>query len=317
MAIVATPSDLRYPARFAAARREGVWVRQDACSRYGVGRVRAELSARRWQAPVSTVVVTHNGPLTEEQRMWVVLLAAPRGTVLFGLSAAAHDGLRGFEPDSLSVVIPGSSYDPRNGQLDVPDDWNVRVRWSTKLGPEDVNPVALPPRTRLPRSVVDEASERIPERRSRALVLAAVQQRRARTAALWNALSRRGRCRNRAIIVESIRDAEGGIESLPEREFELQRRRLRLPEPGRQRVLQRRDGRYFLDNDWPTLGIRVEIHGIPHSEVHQWDEDLLRQNDISIDGSGLLIFSSYAIRHVQSRVGSQLLDMFRRRGWRG
>ncbi len=249
--------------------------------------------------------------------MWVVLLAAPRGTVLFGLSAAVHDGLRGFEPDHLCVVIPGSSYDPRKGQLDVPDDWNMRVRWSTKLGPQDVNPLALPPRTRLPRSIIDEASERIPERRSRVLVLAAVQQRRARTAALWDALSRRGRCRNRAIIVESVRDAEGGIESLPEREFELQRRRLRLPEPARQRVLQRRDGRYYLDNDWPSLGIRVEIHGIPHSEIRQWDEDLLRQNDISIDGSGLLIFSSYAIRHLQTRVDGQLLDMFRRRGWPG
>lgn len=171
-------------------------------------------------------------------------------------------------------------------------------------------------RYRLARSILDEASQRIAERRSRALVLAAVQQRRTRTAALWDALSRRGRCRNRAIIVESIRDAEGGIESLPEREFDLLRRRLHLPEPNRQRAIQRGDGRYFLDNDWPEFGVRTEIHGIPHSEVGQWDDDLLRQNDISISG-GLLIFSSYAIRHLQTRVGSQLVSMFRRGGWPG
>ncbi len=121
---------------------------------------------------------------------------------------------------------------------------------------------------------------------------------------------------NRAIIVESVRDAEGGIESLPEREFDLLRRQLRLPEPSRQRVMRRRDGRYFLDNEWPDFGVRTEIHGIPHSEIRQWDDDLLRQNDISIDG-GLLVFSSYGIRHLQSRVGGQLLSMFRRRGWRG
>lgn len=220
MATLATPSEPIFLAHLDMARRDGVWLRQNACSRYGVGRVRAELAARRWQAPVSSVVITHNGQLTPDQRMWVVLLAAPRGTVLFGLSGAVYDGLRGFDPDTLSVVAPGSSYDPRQGELDLPDDWNVRLRWSTKLGPADVNPAAVPPRTRLARRVIDEASQRIPERRSRALVLATVQQRRVSTAGFWDALSRRGRCRNRAILVESIRDAEGGIESLPEREFD-------------------------------------------------------------------------------------------------
>lgn len=262
------------------------------------------------------VVVQHNGPLTSDQRMWVALLSAPPGALLHGLCAAAYDGLRGFSLDGLTLVVPGSSRNPTRRQLDLPADWNVSVRWSTKLGPDDVNVAAVPPRTRLGRSILDAASERVPERRARVVVLAAVQQRLVRTAALWDALSRRGRCRHRALIVESIRDAEGGIESLPEREFYLLRRRLRLPEPSRQRVLRRRDGRYFLDNDWPDFGIRTEIHGIPHSEIWQWDDDLLRQNDISIEG-GLLMFSSYGIRRLQSRVGNQLVTMFRRRGWRG
>ncbi|MBA3233275.1 MAG: hypothetical protein H0T17_04925 [Propionibacteriales bacterium] len=299
-----------------AAREAGVWSRRDACLLFGEPRVRAQLAGRRWQAPLPSVLVTHNGSLTDEQRMWVVLLGAPPGVRLHGLSAAVHDGLRGLEPDGLTIVMPGASRNPARAQLEVPVEWEVRLRWSTMLGPDDVNNDALPPRTRFPRSIVDAASERVPERRSRVIVLAAVQQRRARPAALWDALSRRGRCRNRAIIVESIRDAEGGIESLPERGFELQRRRLGLPEPARQRVMQRGDRRYYLDDEWPDLGIRVEIHGIPHSEVRQWDDDLLRQNDISIQG-GLLVFSSYAIRHLQPRVDRQLLDMFRSRGWRG
>jgi hypothetical protein len=88
--------------------------------------------------------------------------------------------------------------------------------------------------------------------------------------------------RSHRIIAESVRDAEGGIESLPEREFELIRRRVRLPSPNRQQVLRRSDGRYYLDNDWPAFGVRVEIHGIPHMEVRNWDSDLLRQNDLSI-----------------------------------
>ena len=51
-------------------------------------------------------------------------------------------------------------------------------------------------------------------------------------------------------------------------------------------------------------------------QVRNWDDDLLRQNDISIAGGGLLIFSSYAVRHAQPRVEAQLVEMFRRRGWR-
>lgn len=305
------------PAHIAdAARSVDVLSFADAARLYGVGHVRAQLSGRRWQAPSPLVVVRHNGPLTDAQRMWVALLSAPGGTLLHGLSAAAHDGLTGLSPDALTFVLPGAARDPRKNPLRLPDDWPVQLRWSTKLGPEDVNDRAVPPRTRLPRSIVDAASERVAERRARVIVLACVQQRLLRTPALWDALSRRGRCRNRAIIVESIRDAEGGIESLPEREFDLIRRARHLPEPHRQRVLQRPDGRYYLDSDWPQFGVRTEIHGIPHSEVRNWDSDLLRQNDINIEGGGLLVFSSYAVRHLQQRAGEQLERMFRSRGWR-
>lgn len=299
-----------------AANLAGVWARRDACTRFGEARVRAELAGRRWQAPLALVIVTHNGPITDEQRMWVALLGAPPGAMLHGLSAAGYDGLRGLTPDGLSIVIPGASRNPRRSQLELPDDWGVRLRWSTELSSLDVNDMAVPPRTRMPRSILDAASERVPERRSRVIVLAAIQQRCTQPAALWEALTRRGRCRNRQLIVESILDADGGIESLPEREFVLQVRRLRLPEPSRQRVLQRRDGRYYLDNDWPDWGIRVEIHGIPHSEVRNWDSDLLRQNDITIEGGGLLVFSSYAIRWLGHKVEKQLRAMFRSRGWR-
>jgi hypothetical protein len=264
---------------------------------------------------VPHVVVTHNGPLTDEQRLWVALLGAPPGALLHGPSAAVQDGLRGLTPDGLTLVIPGSSCNPAKAQLDLPSDWGVEVRWSRVLGPEDVHALGVPPRTRMPRSIVDAASERVSPLRSRVIVLAAVQQRLVTTAALWDALSRRGRCRHRALIVESIRDASGGIESLPEREFELLRRRRGLPAPSRQSVLRRVDGRYYLDNDWPELGMRAEVHGIPHSEVRNWDHDLLRQNDITIAGGGLLIFSSYAIRHLDRVVGDQLARLFASRGY--
>jgi hypothetical protein len=297
-----------------AAGEVGVWTRRAAVLVHGEAYVRAQLKARRWTTPLPHVVVNHNGPLSDEQRLWIALLGAPPGALLHGLSAAVWDGLRGLTPDGLTLVIPSPSRNPARAQLDRPGDWKVEVRWSTMLGPEDVHAHALPPRTRLPRSIVDAASEKVSPLRSRVIVLAAVQQRLVTTVALWDALSRRGRCRHRALIVESIRDAGGGIESLPEREFELLRRRRGLPAPSRQSVLRRADGRYYIDNDWPDFGIRAEIHGIPHSEVRNWDHDLLRQNDITIAGGGLLVFSSYAIRHLDRVVSDQLARLFATRG---
>lgn len=174
------------------ARRCQVWRRSHLALRLGVSKIRAQLDARRWQAPLPLVLVTHNGPLTEQQRMWSVLMAAPPGTMLHGLSGLAYDGLRGLRPDAMTFVMPAGSVNARHGQLALPNDWNVSLRWSTELSPADANSLAIPPRTRRARSVVDAASERVAERRARVIVLAAVQQGLVRTPALWDALSRRG-----------------------------------------------------------------------------------------------------------------------------
>ncbi len=295
----------------------GVLTRQGAIQAYGKSRVRAQLAAKRWQAPTSRVVILHNGPPSEDQRVWAALLSGPPGTLLHGLSGAEYDGLRGLPADRLTLLLPGSSRSCVGRMQRIIDEWQVAVRWSTVLGRIDVHPLAVPPRTRLPRSLVDAAAERVPPRRARVIILAGVQQRLVRAPALSDALSRRGHCRNRAVIAEAIIDASGGIQSLPEADFNTIRRRYHLPQPRRQQVLQRPDGRYFLDNDWPEFGVRAEIHGIPHFEVPNWDNDLRRQNEISIEGGGLLLFSSFATRHLQAQVGDQLVRMLRRRGWSG
>jgi hypothetical protein len=315
----AEPPHLRAARTSAArqfARAHGVLARIEANRDFGRGHVDAQVVARRWQCPVESVVVLHNGPLTNEQQMCVSLLAAPIGTVVGALSAALCDGMHGFRPDSLTLVAPGSARNHRRSACDAVD-WPVSLKWSTMLGPEDVMSQASPPRTRLPRSILDAASERVSKARARVLVLAAVQQRLTQPPAMWDALSRRGRCRNRVIIAQSILDAVGGIESLPEQAYDMILRDRRLPRPRRQQPVQRQDGRYYLDNDWPEFGVRAEIHGIPHIRVANWNEDLLRQNDITISDGGLLVFSSYAVRYQARRVGDQTEAMLRRRGWRG
>lgn len=276
---------------------------------YGAGRVRAQLAAGRWQRPLRGVVVTHNGPLTEDQRRLVALHGAAPGTVFGGLTALALDGFTGFEEDEVHLVLPEGV-----GRPTAP--WVV-PHWSTVLDPRDVHPWRCPPRTRTARSLVDAASWQRHPRRARAIVLAGVQQRLTSTRHLRDALSRRGPCRHRRLITESILDSAGGIQSLPERDVEQIRRRFHLPEPSRQSPVRRRDGRYFLDLEWRQYDVGAEIHGIPHLQVVQWESDLERANEIVIEGPRLLIFSSYATRHESDRVGHQLVRLLRRGGWTG
>jgi hypothetical protein len=291
--------------------QQQVLTSAQARAAFGRDRVRAQLDARRWQCPRRGVVVLHNGPLTAGQRARVALLGCPPGSALAGLTALEFDGLEGFGHPTPFVVMPEGRRRPRYN--------DVMPHWSRELSSADVHPLRTPRRTRPARSLVDAASW-CPwgcERRARAIVLAGVQQRLAPTRELRDALSRRGPCRHRSLIVETILDAHGGIQSLPERDFDAIRAARRLPRPTRQSVRRRADDRYYLDVEWREFGAACEIHGIPHLAVAQWESDLERANEITIAGPRLLIFSSYAVRRQSDRVGDQLERLLRREGWRG
>lgn len=280
---------------------------REAIALIGKNRLRTKVQAGLWQQPCRGIYVTHNGPISAQERDAVALKACGSGAALAGLSALRHDGFEGFDPPMPTVVQPaGSSTPPYE---------DVMPHWSIWLDDEDVHPRREPRRTRPQRSLVDAAAWASTESQARLIIIAGVQQGLVTTRMLREALERRGKCRHRALIVQSILDAHGGIQSLPERDFREICRRMRLPSPTRQSPCQGKDGRYFLDVEWTTHGIAVEIHGIPHLRIRDWDGDLDRGNEITIQDKRLLIFSSYAIRHRQDRVGDQLMRMFASRGW--
>lgn len=262
------------------------------------GEIRARVESGRWQRPYRGVLVTHNGPLTREQELWTCLLAAPRGSALAGPTAASLEGLHGFESTKTWLAVPHGRRRPeRDGLV---------VLSSTHLADEDLHPSRLPRRTRIERSLLDISSHATMAGGVRAPLLAGVQQGITVPARLRAALRRRGPCAHRALIAETIDDAEGGIHSLPEQAFDRIRRERHLPPPERQRMLCRADGRYYLDADWERYDLSAEIHGLPHLEVRNWDADLDRHNELTINGRRLLQFASYAVRHLPSRVGDQL-----------
>lgn len=270
---------------------------------------RRAVRAGRWGKPHRGIYVTHNAELTPAQERWVCLLAAPGGSALAGLTAAELDGLRGFEARESYVVIPHGARRPKRSGL--------VVRATRHLTDREVHPVRMPRRTRLPRSLLDAAEWHSSDQGRRAVILAGVQQRLVRPSDLRAVLSQRGRCRQRALIVEAIDDAEGGVASIPEHEFERIRRRFGLPEPRRQAVVQRTDGRYYLDAYWAKYGLTAEIYGIQHLEVANWDADLDRQAALAAQGCAVIPFSSYAVRHRGDRVGELLVRALRAAGWPG
>jgi very-short-patch-repair endonuclease len=189
------------------------------------------------------------------------------------------------------------------------------VHVSRELTPSDIHPSRSPRRTRPARSVIDHASWQTSERRARAIVIAAMQQGLVSIRQIREALTRRGPCRHRALIVESILDASGGVQSLPERDFATIWAATGLPILSRQRRLRRPDGHYYLDAYCEALGFGIEIHGIQHLGVDHWDADLARANEIVIAGEPILQFTSFAVRRQRRRVAEQLMAMAVSRGW--
>lgn len=269
----------------------------EAYRRFGRKMVINSLRRNQWQRPVRGVIVTHNGPLDEATRERVMLAASQSGAALGGLTSLAHDGLRGFATSSTQLILPDGARRPP-----LP---NLEAHWSEFLDERDVHPTRTPRRTRVARSVIDAASWTSNRRLARAIVIAALQQRLTSVGHLREALTRRGKCRHRALIVQSVLDAHGGIQSLPERDMGLIVARLGW-QVTHQRAVRGKDGRYYLDIYVAELDLSIEVHGIPHMAVQQWDQDLLRANEIVIAGARLLIFSSYAIRHERAAVIDQL-----------
>jgi very-short-patch-repair endonuclease len=261
-----------------------------------------------WQSPHREVVVLHNGPLTKAQRIWVAALAAPAGSVLWGSTAAGLDGFRDHVEDPrVHLVMPP-------GSRRIPIPW-VQSHWSTELEPEDVHPLARPRRTRLPRSLLDLASDARDGRRAAAVLFAGAQQRLVTAHMLAQALDRRGPCRHRALILETLADIEGGIHSVPEHDFDRIVGRRGLPTPTRQVVRRRPNGRYYLDVLWETFGLAVEIDGSHHRTAAQWDDDLDRTALVVAGGLRQIRFSSFAVRRRADRVGDLLVMALRSGGW--
>lgn len=267
----------------------GVLSARQATVRFGTAVVRRRLSSGRWVSPRPGVICCHNGPLTPMQSLWAVLLAGPARSALGGWSALACDGLAHGFGEQPHLIIPGSARAPH-----LP---GVRVLRSRALGVADVHPDRQPRRTRPARSAVDAAVLAATPRSARLALVRVVQQGLARPGDLTAVLAHRGQCRYLGVLRETATDLAGGARSLPEREFARLVLTAGLPTPARQAVVRGRNGRYYLDCDWPQLRLAAEVHGIQHLLMQQQESDWVRHNELTIGGRAVLHFTSFDVRH--------------------
>lgn len=282
--------------------------------------LRWKVDSGRWQSPCRGVVVTHSGPLSDEQLLRVVLARYGPKAALAGLTAAKVDRFKGFDDKKPAADVPFYVLmPPGTKRRTAPLGLTVVPHQSTLLTSEDVHPLWTPRRTRIARSLVDAAVWMPTDRGAMAVLAAGVQQGKARVGDLRAVLDRVGMVRRRGLMLDVLGDIEGGAQALSEIDFSRTVvRKFRLPEPSRQ--VGRRDSRNrrrWIDVMFDEWKVMVEIDGAQHMQpLDQWD-DMERDNDLEIDGYRVLRFPAWLVRNNPEYVAKKILDTLRRSGYCG
>jgi very-short-patch-repair endonuclease len=283
---------------------------RQACAHLHEEVVRRRVNGGRWQRPCHGVIVAHNGPLTAEQREWAALLTAGPGAVLAGTTAARRGGLRGYDSDSIHVLVPATRRVNRRAYRGLP----VASHRSSTLLP--VEKVGRPPRTHIARSLVDAAQWAHSDNAARAIVAAGFQQRLVRLDEISATVHRLPRARRRRLVLQTAIDASGGAHSVAEADLARLCRRHRLPTPTHQQPRRDSQGRHrWLDAYWQEWRLHVEVDGAHHMEVREWWADMQRQNALWVAGERVLRFPNWALRHRPDDVAGQIRAALMAAGW--
>ncbi|WP_246158244.1 DUF559 domain-containing protein [Catellatospora sichuanensis] len=281
------------------------------------GKVRHLLSTGRWRRISRGVLVAGTAGITEEQANWAAVLAAGPGAVLAGLASARCGGLRGrFRRAVTDVLVPAqrraAAPSSRGAPIDMPA---VRVHRTTLLPEQDVQ-AGRPQRTSMARSVVDAAGWALDDDEARSLVAAACQQRRVLPDEITEVALRLPRFRRRALVLETARLAAGGATALSEIDLVKLCARHGLPVPDLQERRKDAAGRNrYLDAYWRRFRLHVEVDGAHHMDERHWAADMLRQNEVWLQGDRVLRFPAWLLRSDPARVVTQLRAALRAAGW--
>ena len=296
-----------------AARQELVVSRQQLAS-IGVSRkvISRREAAGRWVAVGPLVVVLRPGGLTRPQQLWAGVLHAGGDACLARLTGLEAAGLTGFGDDEVHVCrTHGENTDDLVHEL-----VQVRVHESRHLPASDLLRTMSPPRMSQDRCAADAASDARSERACRTILAMCVQQRLVVPGRLRAMVVERRNLPRRRLILETLGDLDGGVQSLPEQDYLRSLRRAGLPMPSRQRAVRRPDGRYVLDCDYDDWLVTVEINGAHHLDARQKEYDDIRRTRLAIGGRLVVDLGSWIVRHEPDLAVLLTADALLARGWR-
>ncbi|MCU7723556.1 endonuclease domain-containing protein [Actinoplanes sp. KI2] len=270
------------------------------------GIVRGNLRQDRWRRWCRGILLGQNGRLMRDQQLWVAVLVAGDHARLAGPAAATEGGVRGLRAEQIDVLIPAdrirSDRLPRL-PLDMPD---VRIH-RTGVLPAPHQQIGRPPRTTVARAVIDGAAWAGSDNEARDLITRACQQARVTPAALEKVLEYFPKIRRHRLITTTIADVKGGATALSEIDLVRLCRRFHLPAPDLQRLRVDESGRSrYIDAEWTSARLLVEIDGGHHMDVRHWAADMLRQNQIWISGDRILRFPAWLVRSEPITVAHQI-----------
>ncbi|HWJ81494.1 MAG TPA: hypothetical protein VNS55_04580 [Nocardioides sp.] len=264
------------------------------------------VQTERWQQLTPTVVTTTTGALTREQLLWLGVLHAGDGSLLGGLTAAERLGLRNWQRDDVTVLVPYGRGLPSH----VDGIRFVRSR-------RDLEPMRLrtirPACCRLEPAVLMFAAADRSERTAQGVLAAVVQQRLSTPELLAQWVGRLAPLRRTKLIERTLADIAGGAQSLAEIDIGRMCGSFGLVPPRRQ--VRRRDahGRFrFTDCEWVLADGRtlvLEVDGAFHMEVGHWEEDIARQRGLTDPRRLVVRCTSRELRDEPDQVASDLLAL--------
>lgn len=265
-----------------------------------------ELRAGRWQPGGRQTLITHNGPVSPETRRVAAVAEVGAAAALDGVSALQYAGVEGLRDTAIVVSTPRGST-PRHPA-------GVTVRETRRFHEPDVMNVGC--RVMRPAAAaIHAALWAVTDKQATLFVTLAVQQRLTTIDDLLTVLARVRRHKRRRMLARLLVELGGGAGSLGELDVCSGLRRRGLPEPVRQSVRQRPNGRWYLDLEFLAYNLVVEIDGAGHDLPWQRLADLLRDLTVASEGRTVIRIPLVAWRLDEERVLDALEQLFAARGW--
>lgn len=276
-------------------------------TRLGVGwdRVDHQIRARRWSERSPRVVSTFTGELTVQQRRWLGVLHAGPRSMIGGLTAAEHLGLRRWRQDAVTVLVDDElSFEPVEG-VDF-----FRSRRSFELL---VRPVDGLPTCQLEPAALMWAAYDAPNRAAHAVLASVVQQRLTTPERLLRWIDLLRPLRRAPAFRATLHDVAGGSHSGAELDVLRLCRRNSIRPPDRQRPrLDRAGKRRWTDCEW-DLGdgrmLVLEVDGSFHMEVEHWGADKKRARRLTTRHRIVVGCTAYEVRHESDEVARDLIAL--------